>query len=322
MATYREKISTIAIQQETTEGTAISSALTATVKVMNLEFSPEIMQTPHDAVADLFGTFPSIPGMKKATTSFDVYPIGASTLVALGGSGCEVATLLQACGGFQTLTGSTSARYDFPETTTTTLKTLTIRPYFDGKYFITRGNRGNIRISGKTGAPILFSFSFLGAFDHEEVDDTMQATSYSTVTPAPLLSASAAIGGTSLTIRSFEINIDNGLHLKESINNADGYVSTVITNPVITGSIVFEPEAVGTFNPNSFDRVEDGTANAFTVLSGSGTTANKLTISSPSGTVQMTGVRPVKDNGLLLYAANLQFNRSSGDDALRLLWSA
>jgi hypothetical protein len=36
----------------------------------------------------------------------------------------------------------------------------------------------------------------------------------------------------------------------------------------------------------------------------------------------MTGVRPVKDNGLLLYAANLQFNRSSGDDALRLLWSA
>jgi hypothetical protein len=258
--------------------------------------------------------------MKKATTSFDVYPIGAASLANLGSVGSEVGTLLQACGGLQTLSASTSARYDFPETTTTTLKTVTLRTHVDGKYFASRGNRGNLRISGKTGAPILFSFAFQGAFDHEEVDSAVPSTAYLTVTPAPLLSASAAVGGTSLTIRSFEINIDNGLHLKESINNADGYVSAVITNPVITGSIVFEPEVVGTFD--AFSRVEDATASAFTLLSGAGTTANKLTISSPNGTVQLAGVRPVKDNGLLLYTANLQFNRSSGDDALRLLWSA
>lgn len=320
MAVYRTRVGTIAYKQETTEGTAETSGLSSDVRVMNLSFNPTIAQFERRIQASLLGQFSSVPGAKMGEVSFEVAATGAASLATLGSTGAELHTLLLACGAEPTLTGSTSAQYDFPETSATNTKSVTIRSHIDGLYWTARGCRGNLRISGQVGEPILFGFRFLGAYDHEQAEASVPSVTYQTVMPAPLLSSNASIAGTSLKIRGFEINVENNLVLRPDINNADGYVSAIVTDPIITGTITIEPELVATFDTPS--RIEDATEAAINIESGVGTTANHLVISAAGSKAQLTSFTPTDENGLLVYRVGFRVNRSSGDDCLRLKWSA
>src|SRR6185295_6641765 len=103
MAVYRTRVGTIAFKQETTEGTAETTSLAQTVRVQNLQFNPDLEQTPRPIQSANFGSFASVPGGKKASVTFDVYPTGAASLATLGSSGSEIHALLAACGFEPTL---------------------------------------------------------------------------------------------------------------------------------------------------------------------------------------------------------------------------
>lgn len=319
MAVYRTMVGGLAIAQEATEGTAETS-LTNGIAIQNISFTPSINMYERPIVSNSFGEYSRIAGCKSGSLSFEVCAVGAASLANLGSNGSEIHLLLLASQLDDTLVSTTSATYAPVTTDTAQMKSLTMRVHLDGLYWVLRGARcSTFTIAmDKVGEPAKFRFTFVGVFDHEQAEAAVPSNTYIAVQPAPWLASALTYATVAIVPTKWSLTIDNGLALRESANAADGYVSARITYPKMSGNMSFEPELVATFD--TLSRIEDMTEAAFTASTGVGSTANKLTITGPK--MQLFAHQHENDGGLLKYNVSHNFNRSSGNDALSLAWTA
>jgi hypothetical protein len=318
MAVYRERISTIAVKPEATEGTAETSALVSTFRVQNLQVTTDLRLYERPIVSEFMGAFRQVPGAKSIRVSFDIAPSGAASLANLGSNGAEYDALMKPCMWKSTLVASTSATYD-PETTAdSNVATITLRGHVDGLFYAARGCRGTWTARcARAGDPIVYSFEFLGVYDHEQGETAVPTTTLLTVLPQAWAGSTVSINAvTSLKVKSFEVAAGNQLELRESLGATDGYLSTVVVGVAPSFTMMVEPEAVGTHDFLSL--AEDATEMALSLTSGA-TAANIQTITAPKLTYN--SIQPRFNAGLLCYEVTGQFNRSSGDDHLRVAWT-
>lgn len=319
MAKYRSMVGALSFAAETTEGTAETS-LTTTIRAQDITLNFDLRTFRRPVVSSTFGTFSQIPGAKSASLTFSVAAVGAASLANLGSNGAECHLLYGAAQLDPVLSANTSAVYTLETTDAADMKSLTIRFYIDGLYFVMRGARcSEMRlVVAQPGDPIMHQFTFIGVTDHEQAAASVPSPTYVAVNPAPCLASALAIGGTTVVVKSVSIVHSNGTKLREDINNADGYISAMNTFPETSFQMMVEPEATGTIDFMSL--AEDGTESAFTMSSGTGTTANELTITAPK--LQIVSVQPQNDGGQLMYNLSGVLNRNSGDDSLVLSWTA
>jgi len=181
------------------------------------------------------------------------------------------------------------------------------------------GARGNVTLRASTGQPVQAMFEFTGPKVATANGPLLNGVAYPTTTPEPLLSALFSVGGGfAAVVDNIEVNTNNDLQVRRSMNTASGVVSTQIVNRQVQGSIDPEMTVVtGTGNHDWFGRLDANTEGLmkFTVGSDVG---NKFKIMAPQA--QYTGVSPGDRNGIATVSIDLAMNESTlGDDDLQIV---
>ena len=188
-------------------------------------------------------------------------------------------------------TASAIAQEDMP--------TLTIASYEDGKRKVGIGMRGTFSLSGSVGQPMVFAFTFEGAYG--TVGDVAQLSgiTYADEIPPVLLGANTALrtegGSTSYASRfsSITLDIGNQLAQRDDASAASGVRETMIVARRGTGSI--DPEADLESSYPAIGNFAANTIGSLTFTNGS-TVGNKFIHQVPG--LRISGVNTGDRNGI------------------------
>jgi hypothetical protein len=309
----------IAAQFETTEGTAATlSASDGGILVIDPKVDVDIKMTERPVARGTLGTMAAVAGARSAQLTFRTelkgtgaaYTVNSTTKPAIG-------KYLEACGYLATFGSGATAAWAFTPTSGTGaslyIPSLTIATYEDGVRKQLRGARGNVNFSGKTGEPIYANFTFQGVWDGA-TDQAMIAPTFETVIPPVLLSANMSVGSYSAVASGFTLDSGNTLALRDSINSTDGYLSTLITQRKISGTLDPEMTAVATMD---WFGTWLGSTNKSLIIGNVGSGSNNI-LKFVIPKLRFKKVGDTDRNGLAV--ADLQFDleETTADDELTL----
>jgi hypothetical protein len=147
--------------------------------------------------------------------------------------------LLPACGWVATA-GVFSPLSEGPGTS---VKTLTIGHYKDGKRALLSGAMGTFKIMAPTGKMASIEFTFTGKYSTNETDTALIAPTYPTTLPLRVAAGALTWNSVALCTSNVEVDAGNSVIMRECMNATDrsGFVSAIVTNrqPVI----IADPES-------------------------------------------------------------------------------
>jgi len=224
-----------AAKVEATIGTAESlTTAEAAFNARDFIIQPSIGMTRREG-QNGFNYLPSIPeGMQGTCTIVHDLAYDGTTIPSWA------SVLLPACGWVDTA-GVFSPVSAGPGST---VKTLTIGHYKDGKRSLLSGAMGTFVITLETGKVGYITFTFTGKYSTNETDTAIIAPTYPTT--LPMRFAAGALTWNSVALCTSKVTIDagNSVIMRECVNATDrsGYVSAIVTNraPIITA----DPESV------------------------------------------------------------------------------
>lgn len=310
MSTIRTELQRIAAKVESTEGTAESlSASDGDILATNIKWQHGIPMYGRASRSATFSKFPRVAGAQMATLTFDV------ELYGNGGTAPGYGALLSAC----SIVGATvSTTYTLtPTSTAASIPSLTIGSYVDGRLRKMVGARGMVKLSAKTGEPMIASFTFQGV-DVAPTDTTILADATFTTTsknPPAFMGANFSLGGLSSSealLKSIEIDYGVGLTMRSDANASTGYRSCALVGRDVTGTVVIEMPLVSEHAPVSIQIANTTGALAFAF----GNSSDKISGAAP--VVQYLDVQEDDDGELLTATIKFACCRSSGNDELVL----
>ncbi len=222
---------------EAVEGTAESLA-GADCNIQLLEppkFEPMISMFERKLIDASYSAFKQIPGTRLAKISVKVEAKGSGT----AGTAPALGKLNKACGLGETVVAVTSVTYA-PVSALASVPTLTMAVYVDGVRQQIRGARGNRKYSAKNGEPGVYDYEFTGVYDGVTDVALPTPSGVETTVPVALLSALFSVASFSAFISQLQFDLGNSLEPRPDINQASGYISTLLTNRNVKGS--FDPE--------------------------------------------------------------------------------
>ena len=305
----------VAAKIETTEGTAETLAgADANVQILEpAKWDPNIAMFERKLMDVSYSNFKMIPGTRLATISFLVENKGsgaAGTAPALG-------KLFKACGLGETVVGATSATYA-PVSALASIPTLTVAIYQDGVRKQLRGARGNVKYSASNGEPGKFEFMFVGVYDAVSDQTLLTPSGVETTVPVALLSALFSIASFAAFISQISFDLGNQLEPRPDINQASGFVSTLLTGRSVQGS--FDPELELVATHDWYGRWLAGTTGALT-WKHPGAAGNICTFTAP--VCQYIKIADGDRNGIALSPVDFLLARSSagGDDEISIAYT-
>jgi hypothetical protein len=193
-----------------------------------------------------------------------------------------------------------------PSATIAAQKTLTVEVHEDGLLKILSGAMGNVVFSGEQGNQVFAEVEMLGAYS-AVTDEAVPAFAPSTEVPPIMGSGVMTLGGDSVLIQAFGVDMGNVVTLRAGATAGALYYVITDRDPVIT----MNPEQDLVAN-HDYDGFRTGrTTKAFTLGIGSG--AGKLvTFAAPA--VQTRTLAAGEREGLMMYDYTGQCNISSGND--------
>jgi hypothetical protein len=147
-----EARSQLAAKEETTEGTAETLAAANAILAGEIKFDPDVDMEELDLQSSSLSPFPAVAGGRMARMTFKCEPKGSGT----AGTPPEIGLLLRACGYEETIVGGSSVTYD---PASSSIPSLTMAKYVDGKRYLMAGARGDFSIELKAGKPGRFRCS-------------------------------------------------------------------------------------------------------------------------------------------------------------------
>jgi hypothetical protein len=296
----------IAAKTEVAEGTAIALTATEAILANNVSYDPEIKMTARAAASSSLSPYPKVAGSRQAKLTFDVDLKGSGT----AGTAPEFGVLLKACGMTETIVAVTSVTYT---PASSSIISITLGWYVDGKKFILAGARGTWKMDLKAGEPGVIHFEFLGTAIEDSDTALLSGVSYQTTNPPAFMSASFTLAAYAGIIESMSIDMGNALYLRPSANAAQGFISTVITGrePKLT----INPEDVLVATKDWWAIWEAGTLSALSAVVGA-TAGNICTITAPK--VQIGKMKPAERDGIVVQEMECELSRNSGDDEISL----
>lgn len=298
------KRSVLAAKIETTVGTAISvSASDATFNIFNASIQPDIPYSAREGQ----GSFSSLTGTLEGyagTAKFSCELTGGASVPAWA------STFLPACGIVA------SSLVMSPQTNppgSGGVKTLTIAHYIDGKRRAIRGAMGNAVFRFEAGKKIMVDFEFKGVWDGE-TDSAILTPTYTTVAPLRFVSSGLTIASYAAKCANMTIDLGNQVVLREDSAADGGYISAIITDRKMKGTI--DPEATLVATRDNIGVWLGRTEGALAISLGAST--NGVAFAAPK--LQLTNVQEANRNDIAVDALDFALNRSTsaGDDELTI----
>lgn len=169
---------------------------------------------------------------------------GALLLVVVSGTFQSAETLTGGTSGATATSSSTASNYGIGLKPTyvlaqdaTGVPSLTTATYEDGLAKKLRGVRGKGKFTFKNGEPAFFEYEGMGAAVTTPVTDTaLLSITHETTVPPVFLSAALTLGAYSPVVNEIGLDLNQTVALRESVNDASGLLSTVITDrePILT----------------------------------------------------------------------------------------
>lgn len=306
----------VAAKVEGVEGTA-EALTTAEGGILAIDPKVDVDITMHErnvSKASL-GKFASLPGSRRASISFKVEVKGAgsaysaSVLPALD-------VYLMACGAGRTLVvtpGSETVTY---APASTGVSSITIGCYEDGVLKSIKGARGTCKITMKQGEQVMMEFEFTGVWNGA-TDVALLAPTYESTIPPIFRSATFTIASYAAVMSAINIDFGNSMHLRESVNTAEGFLSNVITDRNPTGD--FDPEMVLVATHDWYGIWLAGTPGALSIGAIGATQYNKFTLTAPK--LLATKVSDDDAEGQVIAGHAFQLAENSGDDEWSILFN-
>ncbi|MCD6459405.1 hypothetical protein J7L67_01905 [bacterium] len=218
----------------------------------------------------------------------------------------------------ETVTGSDSGASATTSSTATQVEvpSLSMGLYNDGFLERLKGGRGTVKFTFPVGRPAGMDFEFKGAY--VDADDVTELTgiSYETTVPPVVLDASLSVNKFAAVLANVEIDVNNTVSPRESVNDSNGILSHRITERKMTGSI--DPEMVLKAQQDFYQQLKNNTEVVIDFTVGN-TTGNMFRIYVPRA--QYNGLSKSDRDGIRV--ADLTFScngsMSPGDDELTLL---
>ncbi|MEK6531259.1 MAG: hypothetical protein AABZ23_02055 [Deltaproteobacteria bacterium] len=224
-----------------------------------------------------------------------------------------IAKYLRACGFAETIVttpGSESATY---APASTGIPTITLGLYEDGVLKKIHGARGNVKIIGKVGEPLMADFEFMGLLD-SVADGAMITPTYEGTIPPVFLNSTFTIASYAAVIAGIELDMANALQMREDVTKSSGFASCAMTGRNPNGK--FDPEMTPVATHDWFGRWKAGTAGALTVGPVGATQYNKVAITAPK--VVYTKVSDSSRNDMAVADTSFALAMNTGDDEVQI----
>jgi len=297
----------VAVKTETTVGTAISlSGSDAAFNFFDVSIQPnaEFIARPGQGA---FGQRYGMVGPASGTVSFrtELYGDGA------GGVPAWASTLFPAV-GLVNSAGTFSVKSEAPGSN---CKTVTIGVYEDGRFKSIRGAVGNAVFTFTPNKPVSIQWSFQGAWV-TPTDVAMVAPTHPTRLPIRASMASLSIGATVPFFSSMTLDLGNVIASRETITEAGGLHSFIITDRFITGTLDPESKLVATspIYTDWYNSVERALSVVVTDVN------DEVTFSGPK--FQITNAQEGDRNGLMIDTISYQLNRDANNDEFSIAFGA
>lgn len=300
---------------EVTEGTAETLA-GADCNLQLLEpakFEPNISMFERKLLDASYSAFKQIPGTRLAKISMKVEAKGSGA----AGTAPAFGKLNKACGLGETVVAVTSTTYA-PVSALASVPTLTIGVYVDGVLQKIRGARGNRKYSAKNGEPGVYEYEFIGCYDGVTDVGLPTPSGVETTVPVSLLTAVFSIASFAAFTSQISYDLGNQLEPRPDINQAGGYISTLLTGRNVKGS--FDPEMELVATHDFYGRWLAGTTGILTFRH-TGSAGNILIVSAP--VCQYIKISPQDRNGIATLGADFLLARSAvaGNDEVSEAWT-
>lgn len=307
---YLPKYSQVAVKIEGIEGTAEVLAL-ADAKIMARNPSPtyDLPFYRREAVAKEPGTFTGTSGgPQRQSFAMEIPMVGSGT----AGTPPAYDAIFRAMGFSVANVPATSDTYTpVIHGESVTMARYVANSATTGFTEKIHGARASGNIVLPTGAPAVLNPTVEGLYN-VPTEETLLVPVHDTTVPVAIMGGTFTMDGVALKYSEFTVNVENTLEIRTDPSSATGGFSIVIVDQVITASCDPEMEDVGT--RDFFTEMTTHEEVALSVVIGS-TAGNIITISAPK--VQITSLA-VEGDTFLRSTQELQFNRSSGNDALEI----
>jgi len=192
--------------------------------------------------------------------------------------------------------------------------TVTMALFSDGLKKLVKGAKGKVKFNLKAGEPAIMNFEFMGVYGGVTDNAMLSGITHESSIPPVFLNAQLNIEDYSAIASKIEIDCNNTLSARESVNSAEGILSYRITDREISGSIDPEmtPVATQDFYGNlvaNMTRILD-----FTLGSVAG---NKFRIYCPK--IQFSSIGDDEREGIDVAGLNFNLIGNNGDDEITIL---
>ena len=177
----------------------------------------------------------SVAGRKMAEVTFNMELKGSGT----PGTAPRIGALLRACGFGQTIVSGVSVTY-LPASSS--LESITLYFYIDGRLHIVTGAVGDVKFKCEAGQMPMAEFTFKGRYADPSLA-SLPAPTLESTTPQVCKSCAFTYNSrTTLVVKSTELEMNNTVAERTSINDANAIAGFLITDrdPMLT----IDPEAI------------------------------------------------------------------------------
>ena len=319
----RTKRRVLAAAIESEAGTAETlSASDGGLLVSELSWDLNIEMVARDYMKDDLGKIKPVPGKRHGTFSFTTEIRGKNAAFSVSNYP-EVGKYLRACGFSQTVDATEDAETVTyaPTSDQTSMATLTVGIYNDGRRILLSGCRGNVQMECNNGEYGKFMFSFSGVI--ESVADAAQLTVDLSgevgLNPPLLLGTSFTMNdgdSYSAKISSMSVDMGNTVTMREDMGASHGYAYPEITDRNPTGKI--DPELALESEYPFLANWLNGVSAAIAFSAGT-VQYNKYAISIPTATT--TSVGDSERESLAVADMGFELNLTTGDDEISIVFS-
>ena len=292
-----KRVRVLAAKIETTIGTfeAVVAA-DADYNVFDATMQPNIEYIARPSQGS-FGHLVGAVGAYMATCNFKLELTGSGTP---GTAPQWALALLPACGWSHTAGTFTP----LAEAAGTNVKTVSLALYENGLLKKMRGCSGNFKITFGPGKPIMFDFTFQGAWI-APTDATILAPTYPAQKPIKAAGSTFTIASWAPCFQSMTIDSGNTLTPRECGTAAGGIHSYAITDRLVTGS--FNPESALVATKDNYGLWIANTPEAFSYAATDGT--DTVTFAGPA--CERTNMQEGDRNGMQTDEITFKFGKSA-----------
>ncbi len=220
-----------------------------------------------------------------------------------------IAILLQAC-AFEKTAEVYNLDSDFAKH-----KTISIDVYEDGVRKEIEGAMGTVTFDGEVGGVMMLDFEFHGRWV-APTDQALPGGSPGTTIPMRLQGGTFTLGGQSIKIGKFSLNVNNELKMREDPDGVGGLAHYMITNFDPQLSIDPEADKIAGYDYNGIWLAHTTAVVSLALSNGT----DKATIAIP--VLQFKEIPGGDRDGILIYDINGQCINSSGDDTVTMTIAA